>query len=76
MIRAKAIDKNIVHVETISHDFRVVIQEKEALKGAIPARDRYWNGEVWVVSHPENYVHLWYIDHALRKITPQLEMFV
>ena len=35
MIRAKAIDENTVHVEISSYDFRVVMKEKEALKGAI-----------------------------------------
>ena len=54
MIRAKAIDKDTVHVEIISHDFRVIRHEKAALKGAIPARDRYWDRQqrVWVVMHP------------------------
>jgi hypothetical protein len=75
MIRARAIDKDTVHVEISSHDFRVIKREKDALKGAIPARDRYWNGNVWVVRNPEKYIHLWFIDHALRNIMPQLEMF-
>lgn len=75
MIRAKAIDENTVQVEIISHDYRIVRQEKETLNGAIPARDRYWNGNVWVVRNPEKYIHLWFIDHALRNIMPQLEMF-
>jgi len=74
MIRAKAVDKDTVHVEIISHDFRVVMKEKEALKGAIPCRDRYWNGEVWVVKNAQAYQNLWFIDHALRGIMKQLEL--
>lgn len=74
MIRAKAIDENTVHVEISSHDFRVVKQEKDALKGAIPCKDRYWNGKVWVILNAQKYTHLWYIDHALRKIMKQLEL--
>ena len=74
MIRAKAIDKDTVRVEIISHDFRVIRHEKAALKGAIPARDRYWNGKVWVVKNAQAYQNLWYIDHALRRIMKQLEL--
>jgi hypothetical protein len=74
MVRATAIDKDTVHVEISSHDFRTVIREKEALKGAIPCRDRYWNGEVWVVLNASKYTSLWFIDHALRKIMTQMEL--
>jgi len=74
MIRAIAIDKDTVHVEILGHDFRVVQQEKEALKGAIPARDRYWNGSVWVIRHAQSHQHLWFIDHALRQIMVQGEL--
>jgi hypothetical protein len=76
MYRALAIDKDTVHVEISSHDYRVVIKEKEALKGAIPCRDRYWDPGlgVWVIRNPEQYKNLWYIDHALRKIMTQMEL--
>jgi len=74
MIRAVAIDKETVHVQIISHDFRVVQKEKELLKGAIPARDRYWNGAVWVVERAQSHQHLWFIDFALRKIMVQGEL--
>jgi len=76
MIRAKAIDKDTVHVEISSHDFRVVMQEKEALKGAIPATDRYWDGSkgVWVIQNAQAYQNLWYVDHALREIMTQMEL--
>ena len=74
MIRAKAIDENTVHVEISSHDFRVVIKEKEALKGAIICADRYWNGEVWVILNAKNHIDLWYVDHALRTIMKQLPL--
>ena len=74
MYRAKAIDKDTVHVEILSSDFRVVRMEKDALKGVIPCADRYWNGEVWVILKASQYTHLWYIDHALRSIMTQMEL--
>jgi hypothetical protein len=76
MYRAKAIDKDTVHVEILSHDFRVAIKEKEALKGAIPCRDRYWDPKkgVWVIRNPDQYKHIWYIDYALRRIMKQMEL--
>jgi hypothetical protein len=27
-----------------------------------------------VISEPEKYLHLWYIDHALRKVMIQMEL--
>ena len=74
MIRAKAIDENTVHVEISSYDFRVVIKEKEELKGAIPCADRYWNGEVWVILNAQKHTNVWYVDHALRTIMKQLPL--
>jgi hypothetical protein len=71
MIRAVAVDKDTVHVVILSHDFKIIQQEKETLKSAIPARDRYWNGRVWVVERAQSYQHLWFIDHALRQIMVQ-----
>jgi hypothetical protein len=74
MIRAVAIDKDTVHVEISSQDFRVIKREKEALKSAIKPKDMYWNGKVWVIHNPREYLHIWYIDHALRKVMKQLEL--
>lgn len=76
MIRAEAIDKETVHVEITSVDFRVIQQEADRLKAVIPPRDRYWDPKlkVWVISNAQAYLHIHYIDFALRKIMQQMEL--
>ena len=76
MIRAYAENKDVVIVQITGIDWRALAETKARFKAEIAAADRYWDGkrQAWVITRAGKYVHLWFIDHALRQIMVQGEL--